>query len=521
MVNLRTPGVKIKEISTLPPSVAPVDTAIPAFVGYTENVVSEPQRINSFLEFEQIFGGPSSINVTGASVSTSASLLTGQINLDTGTTSITIEGNAVTTSIMDTVVNDLTFASVYKLYYSIKSFFDNGGGTCYVVSAGKYDDVSEDIVDPVKLKAALETIKTLDEPTLLVVPDAISLGTVAEFKDVMDTTALTQAEELKDRFVIMDTFPTAGNPLAEITNFRDNAVGTSNLRYGAVYYPRLILNNVAVSIDDDSTVGTVTYSPGLSLDIVKDAVLIKEDTETAVTWENYFEGTPPITEEALLALVNAEAVVIASVDANVATFVKSSEVNTNLEVGPSGTVAGIYARVDFDRGVWKAPANVSITGATPQVRVDDALQSQMNVDPTAGKSVNAIRTFTGRGDLVWGARTLDGNSNEWRYVNVRRLFNFVEESVLKATTQFVFEPNTRQTWSRVKGLIDNFLVSQWRQGALAGAKPEDAFFVNVGLGTTMTSQDVLQGIMNVEIGLAPSRPAEFIVLKFSQKLQES
>ncbi len=123
--------------------------------------------------------------------------------------------------------------------------------------------------------------------------------------------------------------------------------------------------------------------------------------------------------------------------------------------------------------------------------------------------------------MVWGARTLAGNDNEWRYVNVRRFYNFVEESVQKATGQFVFEANDANTWVRVSTMIENFLTNLWRQGALAGATPEEAFFVKVGLGTTMTFDDILNGIMNVEIGLAAVRPAEFIVLKFSQKMQES
>ena len=145
----------------------------------------------------------------------------------------------------------------------------------------------------------------------------------------------------------------------------------------------------------------------------------------------------------------------------------------------------------------------------------------MNVDATAGKSVNAIRAFVGKGTLVWGARTLAGNDNEWRYVNVRRFFNFVEESVKKATEQFVFEPNDANTWVRVQAMIENFLTVLWRQGALQGVKPEHAFYVAVGLGKTMTALDILEGRMIVEIGMAAVRPAEFIILRFSHKMAES
>jgi phage tail sheath protein FI len=154
------------------------------------------------------------------------------------------------------------------------------------------------------------------------------------------------------------------------------------------------------------------------------------------------------------------------------------------------------------------------------VEIDNSLNDLMNVH-TTGKSINALRFFSGRGFMVWGARTLAGNDNEWRYVSVRRFFNMVEESTKKATQPFVFEPNDANTWAKVRAMIENFLTLQWRAGALAGAKPEHAFYVRCGLGTTMTSLDILEGRMNVEIGMAVVRPAEFIILQFSHKMQES
>jgi phage tail sheath protein FI len=196
----------------------------------------------------------------------------------------------------------------------------------------------------------------------------------------------------------------------------------------------------------------------------------------------------------------------------------SQSMNT---VPPSGAIAGIYAQTDATRGVWKAPANVSVNsiiGLTDDINDKD--QENMNIHET-GKSINAIRKFTGRGNLVWGARTLAGNSNDWRYVNVRRLANMIEESVKKACMQFVFEPNVAQTWVNVKGMIENYLTTLWNDGALAGAKPEHAFFVAVGLNQTMSAQDILEGRMIVKIGYAPSRPAEFIILEFKQMQQKS
>lgn len=192
------------------------------------------------------------------------------------------------------------------------------------------------------------------------------------------------------------------------------------------------------------------------------------------------------------------------------------------QLPPSGAIAGVYAAVDSDRGVWKAPANVSLNSViSPVAKISQEQQADYNVDANAGKSINIIRSFTGKGVLVWGARTLAGNDNEWRYVNVRRFFNFVEESVKKATEQFVFEPNDANTWVRIQAMIENFLTVLWRQGALQGIKPEHAFYVSLGLGKTMTALDILEGRMIIEIGMAAVRPAEFIILRFSHKMAES
>ncbi len=186
---------------------------------------------------------------------------------------------------------------------------------------------------------------------------------------------------------------------------------------------------------------------------------------------------------------------------------------------PSGAVAGIYAQVDGSRGVWKAPANVSVSNIVkPWVKIDNDQQENLNVDPVGGKSVNAIRTFPGQGNLIWGARTLAGNDNEWRYISVRRFFNMAEKTLKQSSSWAVFEPNVEMTWVRIKAMMNNFLTNLWKAGALQGATPADAFFVNIGLGTTMTQVDILEGKMIIEVGMAVVRPAEFIIIKFSHKV---
>lgn len=147
-------------------------------------------------------------------------------------------------------------------------------------------------------------------------------------------------------------------------------------------------------------------------------------------------------------------------------------------------------------------------------------QEELNVTPQ-GKSINAIRSFIGEGMLVWGARTLDGNSLDWRYINVRRTMIMLEESCRLAAQAIVFEPNTASTWVTMQSMISNFLTGIWKRGGLAGTVPEDAFSVQVGLGETMTPEDVLEGILRVTVLVAISRPAEFIEITFEQQMQKS
>lgn len=189
---------------------------------------------------------------------------------------------------------------------------------------------------------------------------------------------------------------------------------------------------------------------------------------------------------------------------------------------PSAAMAGIYTMVDNSRGVWKAPANVSLSSVSnPTSNITSEQQASYNVDPMTGKSINIIRPFRGIGTIVWGARTLDGNSQDWRYINVRRTLIMIEQSIKLAMRAYVFEPNTASTWITVQSMVSNFLTNMWKQGALAGAAPEQAFDVQIGLGTTMTPNDILDGKMLVTIRVAIARPAEFIILTFQQMQQQS
>jgi phage tail sheath protein FI len=184
---------------------------------------------------------------------------------------------------------------------------------------------------------------------------------------------------------------------------------------------------------------------------------------------------------------------------------------------PSGAMAGVCTTVDATVGVWTAPANIVLNSVVrPSVRMDDERQGPLNA-PLDGKCINVIRDFVGRGPVVWGARTLDGNSNDWRFVHVRRTAVYIETSIKAALNDFVAVPNDASTWTRVVAVVSGFLQDLWSRGGLLGDKASDAFTVECGLGSTMTAMDVVQGSMIVQIRLQMIHPAEFIELTFKQQ----
>lgn len=187
----------------------------------------------------------------------------------------------------------------------------------------------------------------------------------------------------------------------------------------------------------------------------------------------------------------------------------------NVFMPPSGAVAGIYGRTDNTRGVHKAPANEVVRNCTGlSVKYNEAEQGKLNP-----RGINLIRALPGQGIRVWGARTCSSDGN-WKYINVRRLFIFIEESIKANTNWVVFEPNDEMLWSRVEGTIRVFLTTQWRNGALVGSTADEAFFINIGK-STMTEDDILNGRLICVIGVAPVRPAEFVIFRITQKMENA
>jgi len=181
-----------------------------------------------------------------------------------------------------------------------------------------------------------------------------------------------------------------------------------------------------------------------------------------------------------------------------------------LLIPPSGFVCGIYARSDIERGVHKAPANEIVRGLTRfEANINKARQDVLNPE-----GINALRFFEGRGNRVWGARTMSSDP-EWKYVNVRRLFIYIEHSIDKGTQWAVFEPNGPRLWANIRQTVEDFLLVLWRDGALLGDKPEQAYFVRCDR-TTMTQNDLDNGRMICLVGVAPVKPAEFVIFRIGQ-----
>lgn len=489
MSTYRTPGVYIEEIQTIPPAVAAVATAVPAFLGYTEDaaLAEVPTRITSLLEFEQLFGAspPTQIDLDVTKRTTEAGALLGvDVALDGG-------------SLSDPVPTEL-------MHYAVKHYFANGGGPCWIYSLGAHgSNVAGDYT------AGIAALEAVDEPTLLVFPGATRLTTAGDHESVVQA-ALESCLRTQDRFTIADVRDAlpggAHDTTTEIDSGFRSAVSPTDpkaLQYGAAYWP--YLRTRIPWFTHDASVRITSY--------VEERLMNDGSTTTP--------NTP------LVAAVGGGAVPISDTQVRggetaVYNAARAFAASQYVTLPPSAAVAGAYATTDRNRGVWKAPANIGLAlVSAPAIAATNTVNDALNVDPTSGKSVNVIRAFTGRGIKVWGARTLAGNDNEYRYVPVRRLTIMIEESVGKAIATFVFEPNDANTWVKVRTMIENFLFVQWRAGALQGEKPGHAFDVQVGLGQTMTADDILNGILRVRVAIAPVRPAEFIILTFEQKLPSS
>lgn len=524
---LQTPGVYINEINAFPNSVVPVATAVPVFIGYTmradhqgRSCLNKAVQIQSLQDFLTFYGVQAGMP-PAAAPEQQQYVPIHHVVPSRGAGDVTLGGTA-----FDLLPDP---ATIYYLYNSIKLFYQNGGGTAFIVSVGlipptpatsKPMIAGKTLVNPNvsydALSAGLQVAAQEETITMIVIPDAVLLKE-ADHSTLMQN-VLAQCGEAGQccaqgsRVGLLDVYggeapdPLQWNqPGGEIDAFRTH-VGMNFLNYGIAYYPFL-----KCTVVQDSDINYVNLGGGKEL-----ATVLPGAGNAPLKAILGQIQTPPATNAPQASQLE-DALLAASPEYTLLHDVVLAKINT---LPPSGAMAGVFTMVDNAKGVWQAPANVSLTAVTDTtLRITDTTQGPLNVDPVTGKSINAIRLMPGLGVMVWGARTLDGNSQDWRYINVRRTMIMIEQSLKNAMRSYVFQPNTDQTWSLVTSMVTSFLTQQWNQGALAGSTAAASFNVAIGLGLTMTANDILLGNMILSVRVAISHPAEFITINISQKQQ--
>lgn len=515
--NLATPGVYVEEKSSFGTSVVPVPTAVPAFVGYTEkalrgskSLTNKPTRISNFGEFVELFGGAPSTLFT--------------ITPPAKKTKPKADGDAPapeTASDPDDYTLEMDAATRYLMYDSIRFYFVNGGSDCYIVSVGGYSDaISAKDLNNVATGGGIAALEKFTEPTILAVPEAILLSE-ADCYSIQAAMLQHCGYKMQNRFAVLDVY--GGNAERTFDNndvvdkFREG-VGSNFLSWGAAYYP--LLNTTIVSSSEIDF--TRIKNPKSLIDVLNTEVdeSVAADNISSARAQGIKAEIAKIattTDADLIKSLQATLTVISPKLNAILTDI-ADELNT---LPPSPAMAGLYCMVDNSVNVAKSPANLSLGSViSPSVNINNENQEDLNL-PLNGKAVNAIRSFTGKGTLVWGARTLEGNSKDYRYISVRRTMTFIEQSIKIAAESYVFSPNNATTWSSLRATVYNFLNNQWSSGILVGSTPQDAFEIEIGLGSTMTSTDILDGILKMTIKVAIVRPAEFIVITFEQQQQKS
>jgi Bacteriophage tail sheath protein len=502
-----SPGVYVEEFEIGARPIEGVSTSTAGFLGETERGPTAPRLITSWLDFQRIYGGHF----------------------------------------------EKTNTSPY-LPFSIEGFFANGGSRCYVArvvssvnpggavtASGNLTDSSPTPVDVITVNAVGEgswgngigimvgtgTFDTVDIPLFKLTVYYWKSGTV----DISNPESADIIEEFDDLSIDSSS-----------DNYYEKKVnGISNLIVldGApVAFPEEPIVVTALTLGDDGTlpVDVADYkredsdTPGsrrglIALNEIDDiSILYAPDSgsitgglpgELIAACEQYKDrfaviDCPP--GSTLIDSLKPRDTMESMYAAFYYPWIKVYNPLTKMykSVPPGGHAAGIYARTDNDRGVHKAPANEKVKGIVDlEFQVGKGEQDILNP-----RGVNCIRAFPGRGIRVWGARTLSANTL-WKYINVRRLFIYIEESIEKGTQWVVFEPNDEKLWARIKQTVTQFLTKVWKDGALMGSTPEESFFVKCDR-TTMTQDDIDNGRLIVLIGVAPVKPAEFVIFRIAQ-----
>ena len=534
----KTPGVYITETDAFGSSIVGVETGVPAFVGYTEKAIDpatgqpidRPILITSLAKYQSCFGGPAQSRFRVAEILSDKPDFTAPITAPDGT--------VIWTGF------DLMLAACaggpdrFCLYAQITLFFANGGAACWVMSAGSYAKPGAKITAR-DLLTAIDAIGQIVGPSMLVVPEACQLPS-ADYTAVV-CAMLGQAASLRDRVAILDlpgcldATDIAALTAAQHELWTALASQAANLSYGVAYGPALAttvfqapdVRFAALAGHDDRTLNNILTTQAVELFTGSALAAVQSAIAAAFPISEVPTNTRALSGDGSAYLASAPAGLGArhqALDALLAGalpiyVVIGQCVADYLNVQPaSGVMAGVWAQNDQTNGVWVAPANVSPAGVVePLCAVDDTEQAGFNV-PTNGMAVDILRSFPMQGTLVWGARTLDGNSDDYRYVQMRRTLIYIEQSIKTALEGFAFAANDGVTWVNVISSVAAFLTKLWEQGGLVGATPSQAFSVQCGVGSTMTALDVLNGIMIATATVALAHPAEFLELTFTQAM---
>lgn len=517
MTEMKTPRVGTVDKEELLKSVMETPTAIPAFIGITEkasngleSLIGKPWKITSMAEFIRHFGGAhrpqfklSVVDSTDEKISNAFASCFPSKNHKT----LMAEKPEV----------------LFSLYYHMLMFFANGGGTCYIVSTGTYED--RVMINASMVTKALDALKTVDDVTLVVVPEAISS------KDCYDIQrqVLAHCKEQGNRFAILDVpMKAGGNGKLEtqLATFREK-IGSDALSYAAAYSPWLQTSIVSPSdLEGEMFIwaeGT-NFSDLYAVD-ARLSELFREKLNEFYEKECGSEGVgtheannQKVIEKRQSIQKHLHSVLMSSFPIYTSLIEKIT--NELSILPPSSAIAALYTTVDNTRGVWKAPINVPLNhvrSTVENIPPDDHEKFSASED---GKAVNDIRMLEGIGCCICSARTLDGNSIDWRYVHVRRTMMYLETLAKKVTKAYESEANEALTWKGVKTTMNDLLHRIWKRGGLAGSEPEEAYDVHVGLGDTMTADDILKDIMRVTVLVAITRPAEFMEITIEQPMQK-
>ncbi|MEI7829432.1 MAG: hypothetical protein WCI31_06665 [Prolixibacteraceae bacterium] len=457
-------GINSAEITVLTPKVVEVETTLPAFVGYTDKASGKeskdlmlvPTKINSMREFENFFGFPFENEME----------LTIDLDSSDGYCLSRFEESSLQ----------------YLLYYSVKIYFENGGGPCYIVSVDTYQNPQQILLlRPIDSSHAglLEGLLQLAEVpdlSLIVIPEAIKLS--SDDYSLLVQAALLQCHTLENRFAIFDFY--GGDQDNLDVSLNRGLFGTEYLNYGSAYYPFV-----------RTTMNAYVNSTGSNVKVT-------------------YKGK----EKNLGQLKTTESLLFK--------FVKNELKGRFINLPSCGAVAGAYVTSDKCRGVWKSPSNLSLSGVMEPLIPYGNLGSNMScTDSETGKSINNIRYSIRHDTQVCGARTLETDDLGERFVSVTRFQIMVKESLKTSTGWVMFEPNNSHTWQKICQTAEDYLTLKWQEGALAGVIPQQAFYVKCGLGDTMTSDDLIEGRIHIEVGLAVLSPAEFNVFRFSHDLKST